>query len=110
LTRTAAGALASLRRMVEVRRSPIHGRGCFAASDIASGQLIGRGEARSVSEDGKYVLWVDGERPVEIINKWRFLNHASDPNACIDDALEVWALRAIKAGEEITIDYGPDWH
>jgi uncharacterized protein len=96
--------------MVEVRPSPIHGRGCFATTAIADGQLIGRGRARPVTEDGPYVLWVEGDRPVEILNEWRFLNHAHDPNACIDDSLEVWALRAIDPGEEITIDYGPDWH
>jgi hypothetical protein len=38
-------------------------------------------------------------------NRLRFLNHAKDPNAEFD-GFDLYALRAIAVGEELTIDYG----
>lgn len=95
--------------MIEVRRSPVHGRGCFATRAIAAGRLIGTCTAEPTADDGPHVLWIAGERPVVITNEFRFLNHAAAPNAELDDSLEVHALRPIAAGEEITIHYGPEW-
>lgn len=95
-----------------VARSPIHGRGLFAASPLAEGQLIGVYEGPEVTEDGTHVLWIEGDTA----NSWtgyngkndlRFLNHSSEPNAEMD-GLNCYALTDIDPGTEITIDYGWD--
>ena len=94
-----------------VRRSAIHGRGLFASEPIARGTLIGRYEGPRTQRDGAYVLWVeDGDELYGVAGKnaLRFMNHSGQPNAAFD-GVELYAKRLIRAGEEITLPYGPDW-
>ena len=93
--------------MFEVGRSSIHGAGCFATEVIRPGALIGRFDVEPADGDGPHVLWL-GDEPLLVTNELRYLNHAANPNAEMDD-LEVRALRRIEPGEEITVHYGPDW-
>ena len=100
--------------MTSARVSPgpsaIHGTGLFARRTIRSGTHIGTYQGPMVKTDGTYVLWVqEGGRPVgrKGVNELRFLNHSDRPNAEFD-GFELYALRTIRAGEEITINYHPD--
>ncbi len=97
---------------VEVRRSPIHGRGLFAAQRIRKGTLIGRYAGPRTRRIGAYALWfTDEEGNVYGIsgrNVLRFVNHSRTPNAVFYDE-ELFALRPIAPGEEITHHYGADW-
>ena len=111
-----------------VRPSPITGRGCFATTffperrKIAeyTGERIARAEvARRVRTRKHGVLricaidyyWsVDGSRGG---NGTHYVNHSCRPNAYMRTTgkrVLVMALRDIKAGEEITIDYGTTAH
>lgn len=97
---------------VQVKDSPIHGRGVFARVDIPAFTFIGRYEGEITDEDGMHVLWLyDDEQDqwvgIDGDNEMRFLNHASDPNAEWSD-IDLYSLRWISAGEEITFDYGWD--
>jgi len=92
--------------------SGIHGRGLFARRPIAADEYIGTYVGPATQRDGMHVLWVwnDDDSRWEGIdgkNEMRFLNHASEPNA---DwwGTDLYALRAIAEGEEITFDYGWD--
>lgn len=96
--------------LVFVQRSPIHGRGLFAAQALNTGQLIGFYEGREVEENGTYVLWIEDEpgggwTGYDGCNEMRFMNHSCRPNAEMD-GLECYALEEIAPGAEITIDYG----
>lgn len=96
--------------LVYVDASPIHGRGLFARRDLARGLFIGTYLGPAAQRNGSHVLWVDaGERWVgrRGFNRLRYLNHSKQPNAEFD-GFHLYALRAIRAGEEITIDYGWD--
>ena len=42
---------------------------------------------------------------IEVLCRFRYINHADDPNACYYDDFSVVALRDIWPGEEITHDY-----
>jgi len=101
-----------LKDRVFVELSFIHGKGVFAAVEIADGTRIGRYKGVPTTEDGRYVLWVeDGEGGWEGVsgtNRLRFLNHSSQPNAEFD-GYELFAIETIEPGEEITFDYGEDW-
>ncbi len=94
-----------------VRRSGIHGKGLFAATDMPADTLILPLEGRTTKRDGAYVLWIDGPagpQGIELTNDARFVNHARQPNAAFfDDGL--WSLHPIGKGDEITHDYGDDW-
>lgn len=97
---------------IEVKESVIHGRGLFATRDFVSGELVGTYEGPRATENGIYVLWVedfDGSfYGVHGENELRYLNHSSNPNADFDDEL-LYAVRDIKAGDEICFHYGEDW-
>jgi uncharacterized protein len=97
---------------VEVRVSPIHGRGVFARRRVRRGGPIATFEGRPTRRDGIYVLWIidedDHEVGVEGKNELRFLNHSSEPNAEFI-GLELYALRNIQPGCEVTIHYGDEW-
>ncbi|AVP97828.1 SET domain-containing protein-lysine N-methyltransferase [Ahniella affigens] len=121
-----------MRKAFEVRRSPIHGNGVFAAKDIAKGDEIieYRGRVLSHAEaNAKYADTVDtghtflftlnDEYVIDANtngNEARWINHSCDPNvvAFRHDAKDgnpkherviLEALRDIKRGEELTYDY-----
>lgn len=89
-----------------VDRSEIHGKGLFAAKDIKKGTLLGRAKGYKTRRDGMHVLWLDDSIGFRVECDLRFINHSDKPNAVYYDTLEVCAIRNIKAGEEITHDYG----
>lgn len=102
---------AGLREIVYVADSGIHGRGLFAARAIRKGEYIGTFHGPEARRDGTYVLWVyergPGDPPVGRSgrNMLRFLNHATGCNAAFA-GFDLYARRAIRRGDEITIDYG----
>lgn len=100
-----------------VGNSPVHGRGLFARQEIPADTWIGHYSGPQTLQNGTYVLWVeagtnpDGETDwigYDGDNELRFLNHAKLPNGEMD-GLDLYARRDIKAGEEITIDYGEEF-
>ncbi len=93
---------------VYVAKSPIHGKGLFAARHIPAGELLGTVSGDWTTTDGPYVLWVDEHRGFKVRCNFRYINHSPTPNACYYDTLEVCALRDIAQGEEITHDYQTD--
>ncbi len=95
-----------------VAESTIHGRGLFAACWIPPHTLLGRYEGPTTEEDGDYVLWVKDDEGewfgIDGENELRFVNHADDPNANFEGD-ELWTLRGIARGEEITHHYGDEF-
>jgi SET domain-containing protein len=95
-----------------VAESPIHGRGLFARQPIARDDYIGTYEGPSTQTDGMHVLWLWNEdtdrwEGIDGRNEMRFLNHSKTPNADWWDT-DLYAIRDIAEGEEITFDYGWD--
>lgn len=95
--------------LVRVANSAIHGRGLFALKDIPAETFIGNYAGKITQKNGMHVLWtweegsdqwvgVDGD------NEMRFLNHSNQPNTEFYDT-DLYAIRDILAGEEITFDY-----
>lgn len=109
----------------EVRTSPLHGRGLFAAQALPEGTEIGRYPLLVLSpEDTErlkatrlyhYVFYVDERedgavRAAVAFGEISMCNHSRNANAAFDvdgDAAEVvlTAARDIAPGEEILIDY-----
>ena len=64
---------------------------------------------------GKYLMTIDDEYLIDgspRSNSARYINHSCRPNAkAYNTGLRVWiwSIRAIKVGEEITIDYGKNY-
>jgi hypothetical protein len=107
---------------LEIRESPIAGRGMFSRAPIRAGETVivwggwvctaadvaaGRvapGSTVYIGEDtflGAPVGTYDRERD----DRGDFINHACDPNVWLADEHTLVARRDIAAGEELTIDY-----
>ena len=110
---------------VEVQTSPLHGRGLFASVEIPPGALIGAYPLLILSHEDvetlkatrlyHYVFYADERsdgmmRAAVAFGVISMCNHSPDANAAFHvdaDRQEVTltARRAIRAGEEILIDY-----
>lgn len=116
-------------RVIDLGR---RGRGVVAGREIADGELIERSpviivphadrDVVDATNVGNYIfMWEHGSSGDDIYKKQgraavvlgfsSLVNHSDDPNCrfirYIDAlALDLIALRAIKAGEELTFDYG----
>jgi len=103
---------------VEVRDSPIHGRGVFAVSEIPAGDLIREYNLiREITasspldpEQGEFVEHCTylADRVFLVGPPDRFFNHSCDPSAYKrfqKSVIEIVARRDIAAGSEITHDY-----
>lgn len=120
-------------RRLAVRRSPIHGSGVFALRDLAAGEslLEYRGRRLTHAEadqgygdnhhSGHTFLFTLNERYVIDGNVGgnaaRWINHSCEPNCQAflvesrepgseKDRVVLEALRDIRAGDELTYDYG----
>lgn len=111
---------------IYIRTSAIEGKGVSAGENIEKGEVIQhiKGEARFLSVKSKeeslsYPNWIGVGK-----DKWidpdypnQYLNHSCNPNASVRGRItigkdriakgqyEIVALRPIKEGEEVTIDY-----
>lgn|SRR5690606_6342817 len=110
----------------EVRPSPIDRRGLFATVRLPARRKLGElaGERISLREARRRAR---GRRRIAIVefedgtaldatvagNAFRYVNHSCAPNAYIRrirGRVEIWTLRSIEPGEEITCDYGETQH
>jgi hypothetical protein len=112
--------LSYLSPKTQVRPSPIHGRGLFAAADIARGEVV--------AVKGGYVVTraeLDRLRPVlgpaeiqigedlficplradEREGSMIFSNHSCNPNVGVRGQIVFVAMRNVAAGEELTHDW-----
>ncbi len=108
-------------KFVVVKPSEIHGMGIFTTVDIPEGRniMVIEGEVisgdecerREEEEGNVYIFW-NGETYIDTVNseKIKYINHKCDFNCDVLDrdesSLLLVAYRDIKAGEELTIDYG----
>ena len=111
---------------VEVRESRIDGRGAFAGEMVPARRKIGeiRGEAVSVREARRraktqqriMIVELSETRAIDASGSsdpLRFTNHSCRPNAVLrirQGRVEFYAMRAIAAGDEITVNYGETHH
>jgi len=115
--------------MIDIRPSGVHGNGAFAARDLLDGERIGTYEGRryTARQAGRRswdsrLTFVFGLTDGTVIdaasggNATRYLNHSCAPNCvayeevCENGQLLVafYALRDIRAGEELFLDYSLD--
>jgi uncharacterized protein len=118
-------------RLITVRRSPIHGTGVFAARPIPKGTEIieyrgarithDAADERYAEDNGHTFLFTLNDTYVVDANvggnSARWINHSCDPNCepqivesrekdPARDRIVIEARRNIRAGEELTYDYG----
>src|SRR3989344_893025 len=96
------------------------GEGLFAVYRIAEGEFVleytGERLPTGTAEDAgsRYLFVLDKEWTIDGSvpdNTAGFINHACEPNceASVEDGhIMIYAVRAIRSGEELTIDYGEE--
>jgi SET domain-containing protein len=107
---------------VKLRRSKKFGRGIYAVKPIRKGEFIAAFNGTVYDDD--FEDWTE-----DLLNHaiqigpalWRdsagiarYVNHSCNPNCGIKDYVKIVAMRAIRAGEQITWDYemtekNPTW-
>jgi SET domain-containing protein len=107
--------------LVSFRKSRIQGTGGFAKVDIRRGKRIVEYDGPRISQTDAQALLARGNAYIFTLNDemaidgWvrgntaRFINHSCEPNCesrIVRGRVWLYALRAIKAGEELTYDYG----
>jgi SET domain-containing protein len=124
--RSASAGLVTPNPSLEVRRSPIEGRGCFATGRFRRGrkvaeligQRIGRAEAeRRICGRRRIRICDVDERTAIDANvsgdATAYINHSCRPNLftrVVCGHVLFFALRDIEPGEELTIDYESSPH
>ncbi len=98
---------------VSIQTTPV-GKGVFASRSFRKGQVVGliTGNVFSDTEYGSsYCIDLGNHRSLEPIEPFRFLNHSCEPNCQMftvndeDESLQLCALRTIRPGEQLLIDY-----
>ena len=111
---------------VRVAPSRIDGQGAFAAEAIPARRKIGeiRGEAISVREARRrakgaariMIVELSHTRAIDAAHSTdplRYTNHSCRPNAVLrirQGRVEFYAMRDVRAGEELTVNYGETHH
>jgi SET domain-containing protein len=111
---------------VDVKPSRIDGQGAFAAEPIPGKRKIGeiRGEPISVREARRrakgmariMIVELTDKRAIDASNSadpLRYTNHSCQPNAVLrirQGRVEFYAMRDVKSGEELTVNYGQTHH
>jgi uncharacterized protein len=111
--------------LFEVRHSPIHGYGVFAARRIRKGTTVmeylgdrvshaqadSRYEDKDPNDNHTFLFTVDAKTVIDAGvngNEARYINHGCDPN-CESTAMNrrifIEAIRTIQPGEELSYDY-----
>jgi len=109
-----------------IQPSPIHGVGVFAIRDIPKGAYVFTGDNSQMVEVNKNIVdkqepeikrlyddfcIIEGEKytcPDNFNNLnigWYLNESKTDPNVACDKNYDFYALRDIKPGEELTVDY-----
>ena len=119
-------ARATAGRRIQVRRSGVHGKGVYALQAIAADQTLIEytGEVITWKEalrrhphdpaqpDHTFYFHIEDGRVIDANvggNASRWINHSCDPNCEADEVdgrVFIKALRPIKAGEELSYNYG----
>lgn len=113
-----------LHNKVTVRVLPGRGRCVFAARDVAKGELLIADHIILVPGDqsdftdqtsvGRYVFqWNEDDDLCVVLGVGSLINHGLPENVSLvsnykDQTMEFYALKDIKAGEELCYDYGHD--
>ncbi len=93
-----------------IRHTSLKGQGVFVSRNFKKGCLIVRGRVvKKVDSRTNYSFQVGPNQHVDLDVPARLINHSCDPNLGIKNnefgGYDFFALKKIKAGEELTWDY-----
>ncbi|MFM8320726.1 MAG: SET domain-containing protein [Chloroflexota bacterium] len=85
------------------------GQGVFAGRAYRPGELVLRVTGRVIDHQTIFSIQVDWDRHIDPDPPYKYLNHSCSPNLGVCSGAaglpELYALREIAAGEQLTFDY-----
>lgn len=107
------------RSLTRIGASPVHGRGMFATTAIRRGTVLEKGhvlpfddkQARDAQIIDLYAFDFDGKGRCLVLGSASLCNHSNTPNVEVEidetrSTYRLVAVRGIKRGEELFVDYG----
>ena len=108
-----------MKSVVEVKESPLHGKGVFAKRNIEKGEVLVKSDMVliHINENLPELLatlqfpWTDEYDAICLSDAGSFFNHASEPNAEVKERdfknlIQIFVAKTtIEKGDEITIYY-----
>jgi uncharacterized protein len=99
-----------------LKKSHIHGKGMVAIDDLSEGEVLliwregytdKKGSEKALKEGKKVFQWADDIFSIDNgeMKDAYYVNHSCDSNTWLEDAHRLSAMRDIKMGEEISVDY-----
>lgn len=109
---------------LEARKSKIEGKGMFVLEPVKKGHFVSFLKGKIKVKENKnlkdalgnsYWVGIDKNTWIDPAPPYRFINHSCNPSASIRGKITMIALRDLKPGEEVTLDYSlieadPRWH
>jgi len=99
---------------IEIKKSRF-GKGLFATKDIKSGTILCRVSGNEkrltlyqttlLKDEESHALQIDFDKYLLCEPPFLYSNHSCNPNCAVNDRLEMFAIKKIKAGEELLWDY-----
>lgn len=100
----------------KVRSSGISGQGTFALRKIVRGEFITKLTGVPITKRKLYSTYPDiahSDDPLQITHDLflllnhdgKAINHSCEPNCCLRNLSDLYAIRDIRPGEELTYDY-----
>ena len=97
---------------IEILRSKF-GKGLFAKKDIDAGTVLCKATGKKINfeqtlllkEKESHTLQIDFDKYILCEPPFLYSNHSCNPNCAVNSSFELFALRKIKAGEELFWDY-----
>lgn len=99
---------------LEIKNSNTHGKGVFSKKNFKRGDLVfilkGKVVNWSVTNQkeslyGPNWIGLTKHKWLDVSSPGVYLNHSCNPNCGIKGRVKIVALKDVKAGEELTIDY-----
>jgi SET domain-containing protein len=106
---------------VEMKSSPVHGRGMFAKTRIQPDKLIEAAPLiffnrdKDITPDSvikRYDMNVNANTNAVMLGYASIYNHSDDHNAAwkiIDDKIYITSIKHIEPGQEVFVNYGPHY-
>ncbi len=96
-------------KLIVITHSAISGNGSFAATDIPCGThlitLAGKPIVKHLALQSNDPLQIDENTYLDLNHESKTINHSCAPNCGMRNRSDLYAIRDIKQGEEITYDY-----
>ncbi len=94
-----------MKNSLYIKKTNSYGNAIFTNKNIKKGEIVFTIKGRIVDKSTIYTIPIAKDKYIDDEKLGKYLCHSCNPNCGIKDKTKVIAMKDIKKGEEITIDY-----